>query len=222
MVAHARLKNAFTGDEKYHNLMTCGSNEPRHDKTNKLSVLPTTISLSIRPVLSETLLCVQWVAKDPSFLHADSKDSDQTGRMPRLICVFAGRTAMLLIFSWDSSNILNQNIVRRCFWCCSISREILAHFVLRKLIFQTRMRIHPVGLDVWLFGRTLLLLPFFIRANGEGSGETVRMHRLPWAFAGRLCDKYHNLMNWIICLALWWHAAELRFCNFVLFEISPV
>ena len=27
----------------------------------------------------------QWVAKDPSFLHADSEDSDQTGRMPRLI-----------------------------------------------------------------------------------------------------------------------------------------
>ena len=24
------------------------------------------------------------------FLHADSKDSDQTGRMHRLICVFAG------------------------------------------------------------------------------------------------------------------------------------
>ena len=27
----------------------------------------------------------QWVAKDPRFLHADSEDSDQTGRMPRLI-----------------------------------------------------------------------------------------------------------------------------------------
>ena len=25
------------------------------------------------------------------FLHADSEDSDQTGRMPRLICVFARR-----------------------------------------------------------------------------------------------------------------------------------
>ena len=25
------------------------------------------------------------------FLHAESEDSDQTGRMPRLICVFAGR-----------------------------------------------------------------------------------------------------------------------------------
>ena len=32
-------------------------------------------------------LCAQLVAKDPSFLHADSKDSDQTGRMLRLICL---------------------------------------------------------------------------------------------------------------------------------------
>ena len=30
-------------------------------------------------------LCAQWVAKDPSFLHADSEDPDQTGWMPRLI-----------------------------------------------------------------------------------------------------------------------------------------
>ena len=27
----------------------------------------------------------QWVTKDPSLLHADSQDSDQTGRNPRLI-----------------------------------------------------------------------------------------------------------------------------------------
>ena len=26
-----------------------------------------------------------WEAKDTSFLHANSEDSDQTGRMPRLI-----------------------------------------------------------------------------------------------------------------------------------------
>ena len=32
------------------------------------------------------------LAKDLSFPHVDSKDSDQTGQMPRLICVFAGRT----------------------------------------------------------------------------------------------------------------------------------
>ena len=33
--------------------------------------------------------------------------------------------------------------------------------------------------------------------NSEGSGETGRMHRLAWAFAGRLCDKYQNLMSWL-------------------------
>ena len=30
--------------------------------------------LGIRPVWSESSLCAQWVAKDPSFLHADSED----------------------------------------------------------------------------------------------------------------------------------------------------
>ena len=75
--------------------------EPPHDKTNKVAVRPakTQISLGIRPVWSESSLCTEWVAKDPSFLRADSKDSDQTGQMPRLIWVFAGRTAILLVLS---------------------------------------------------------------------------------------------------------------------------
>ena len=34
-------------------------------------------------------------------------------------------------------------------------------------------------------------------ANSKGSGETARMRMLAWAFAGRLCDKYHNLMSWL-------------------------
>ena len=56
----------------------------------------------------------------------------------------------------------------------------MALFVLRKLI-----------------GRTVRLLPYFMYANREGSGETARMRRLAWAFAGRLCDKYHNHMSWL-------------------------
>ena len=41
-------------------------NEPPHGKTNKITVRPakTQISLGIRPVWSESSLCVQWVAKD--------------------------------------------------------------------------------------------------------------------------------------------------------------
>ena len=31
----------------------------------------------------------------------------------------------------------------------------------------------------------------------EESGETVRLHRLVLAFAAPICDKYHNLMNWL-------------------------
>ena len=79
--------------------------EPRHDKTNKISVRPakTQISLGICPVWSESLLCTQWVAKDPSFPHADSEYSDQIGRMPRLI--FAWRTLTLLVLSCRGSII---------------------------------------------------------------------------------------------------------------------
>ena len=74
--------------------------EPRHDKTNEMTVRPvkTQISLGILPVWSESSLCAQWEAKDPSFLHADSEDSDQTGRMPRLIWVFAGGTCHFVGF----------------------------------------------------------------------------------------------------------------------------
>ena len=73
---------------------------PPHDKPNKMTVrtAKTEICLGIRPVWSESLLCAQWVANDPSFLHADSEGSDHTGRMPRLIWVFAGRTCHLVGF----------------------------------------------------------------------------------------------------------------------------
>ena len=42
----------------------------------KMSVRPakTQISLGIRPDWSESSLCAPKVAKDPSFLHADSED----------------------------------------------------------------------------------------------------------------------------------------------------
>ena len=49
-----------------------------------------------------------------------------------------------------------------------------------------------------MFGRTLRLLPYFMCANSEGSGEGS----LALAFDGRLCDKYHNLMSWLNWLHL--------------------
>ena len=89
-------------------------------KKTKWHVCPakTQISLGIRPVWSESSLCTQWVAKDPSFLHADSKDSDQTGQMPRLIKVFAGRTCHFVGF-----------VMRRlkCWYCNYSKRPVWAN-----------------------------------------------------------------------------------------------
>ena len=80
-------------------------NEPRHDKTNKISVRPakTQISLDIRPVWSVSSLST-WRNLGSLATHwAHSKDSDQTGRMPRMIWVFAGRTLSLLVLSCRGS-----------------------------------------------------------------------------------------------------------------------
>ena len=63
--------------------------EPRHDKTNKMSVRPAKTDQPWHPPSlpsedrsarasaqsDQSSLCAQRVAKDPSFLHADSEDS---------------------------------------------------------------------------------------------------------------------------------------------------
>ena len=73
--------------------------ELRHDKTNKVSVRPakTQISLGIRSVWSESSLSAWRNIWSLATHWAHSEDSDQTGRMSRLIWVFAGRTLILLV-----------------------------------------------------------------------------------------------------------------------------
>ena len=86
-----------------------GQNQKWHVRPAK-----TQINLGIRPVWSESLLCAQRVAKEP----ADSEDSDQTGRMPRLIWVFAGRTYHLLVLVAKLWNIQETSAkVNSCSSC---------------------------------------------------------------------------------------------------------
>ena len=78
-------------------------------KPTKWHVHPakTQISLGIRPVWSESSLSA-WRNLRPLPTHwAHSEVSDQTGRMPRLIQVFAGRTLTLLVLSCRSSYMEN-------------------------------------------------------------------------------------------------------------------
>ena len=60
--------------------------EPPHDKTNKMTFVPSEDSDQPgHPPSLIRVFAVRSVAKDPILLQADSADSDQTGRMPRLI-----------------------------------------------------------------------------------------------------------------------------------------
>ena len=71
--------------------------EPWHVKTIKMSMRPAKTQISLAYARSDqSLMCAQWVAKDPWFL--------QTGQLPRLIWVFAGRTLTLLVLSCRGSH----------------------------------------------------------------------------------------------------------------------
>ena len=77
----------------------------RITKPTKWQVRPanTQISLGICPVWSVFTVCMKkaWATH---WVH--SKDSDQTGQMPRLIWVFTGRKATLLVFSCRGSFVI--------------------------------------------------------------------------------------------------------------------
>ena len=81
----------------------------------------------------------------------------------------------------------------------------------RLLTHSSNTHVQPSsGARCLIFGRTLrllpdfmCLLPNFMCLNSEGFGESERMHRLVWAFTGRLCDKYHNLMSWLLLHYFW-------------------
>ena len=102
------------------------------------------------------------------------------------------------------------------------SHEIVVLFVLHKLILQNRMRSYSVRLDVW----------FLVRPFVYFHTSYVWTARL-WAFAGRLCDKYHNLMSWLIwclwrdmdfdCISFWLIRCRVYFqCLWHIILVTPM
>ena len=83
-----------------------------------MSVRPanTQISLGIRTVWSESSLCAWRKLGSLATHQAHSEDSDQTGRMPRLIWVFAGRTTTLLVLSCRGLSALRYNAYMYLVW----------------------------------------------------------------------------------------------------------
>ena len=81
-------------------------------------------------------MCAQWVAKDPRFLYADSEDSDQTGRMPRLIWVFTGRILILVVLSYRGSIVQTviKGVVQETFSSQSLVHPLIVIVMTRMLI----------------------------------------------------------------------------------------
>ena len=73
-------------------------------------------------------LCAQWVAMDPSFLHADSEDSDQTGRMlsEHSFCWFCHAVAQILTYCMRGSWVYLPYLFTSC---VSRSCDLLARFI---------------------------------------------------------------------------------------------
>ena len=79
--------------------------EPPHDKTNKMTCVPSKLRSAWASAPSDqSLLCTQWVVKDSSFLHVDSEDTDQTDGCPGWSESLLGTHATLLVLSWGGWN----------------------------------------------------------------------------------------------------------------------
>ena len=76
----------------------------------------TQISLGICPVWSESSQCAQWVAEDRMLLHADSEDSDQTGRSESSLSA----QIILLVLSWGGSFFPINQLLLGCFQTVSL------------------------------------------------------------------------------------------------------
>ena len=108
-------------------------------KQRKWHVRPskTQISLGIRPVWSESLLSAWRKLGSLATQWAHREGSDQTGWMPRLIWVFAGRTVILLLLSCHGS--CSFVILQTDWWYISINSQVV-HFSLLSCYSQICMR----------------------------------------------------------------------------------
>ena len=78
--------------------------ESPHDKTNKTTCAPSE-DLD-QPGHPPSSLSALWVAKDPRVLHADSKDSDLSGRAHRSFCLFCPAQVNFIQICYTYSTLL--------------------------------------------------------------------------------------------------------------------
>ena len=111
-------------------------------KQTKWHVRPakTQIYLGIKPVRLESLLSARRKLGSLATHWAHSEDSDQTGWMPRLIWVSAGRTVILLVLSWDGSYTRAIFDIKTCAyygdWIMAIAAANVCYKVYQFLLYS--------------------------------------------------------------------------------------
>ena len=125
-------------------------------KPTKWHVHPakTQISLGIHPVWSESLLCTQWVAKDSSFLHADSEDWSDWADASSWSESSLGAHAILLVLSWGGKIIICDSSYFTLFIPRHTKSGGVLCYTLRTL--SVRLSVHPSALCFC----ALTLVPF--------------------------------------------------------------
>ena len=155
-----------------------GLKEPRHDKTNKISVRPAN---SDQPGHPPSLIKVFAVRSMGSWRFKVSSCGQwrliRLGRFPGWsepgpFCWFCHVAAQITEILRQRARSLISPGVFTCIF--ELTHEIMALFALHKLILQTGMRSHPVGLDVWF-----LVGPFIYLGTScvWTAKALVRLHR---------------------------------------------
>ena len=139
----------------------------------------TQISLGMCPAWSESSLSA-WRKLGSLVTHwVLSKDSDQTGQLPRLIWVFAGRTVTLLVLSRCGSNIIRP-VSLICLMCyCSVTGY-----------GQTGPDAQRAGYDVIVAGTAGLT---------HITGPKVSLEQIRWVFDDNLGIIFHIALTILCC-----------------------
>ena len=99
------------------------------------------------------------------------------------------------------------------FWSLEPPHEIMALFVLHKLILQMRMRSHPVGLDVWFLVGPFV---FFHSSCGRTAKALARLRGCLMNCKFWLTARHANLhVHFTLTHAFYWPAVALwlfQFC----------
>ena len=159
----------------------------------------THISLGIRPVWSESSLSTWRKLLSLATHWAHSEDSDQAGRMPRLIWVFTGRTCQYVGFVmrrlnyysvFSSSCCYGKAVLCLWFFLCvsfSILFSVIITHLSRLSTKLTKWPVRPAKTQIRsessLSARRKLGSLATQWAHSEDSDQTGRMPRLIWVFA---------------------------------------